>query len=75
MSVYEIAILWGSLAIVIALIAGFSAYSNGASYWFSLLLLLLGGGLVYYAYTQNGNAIDPRDIPIALYRMIGGLLN
>ena len=75
MSAYEIALLWGSLMSVGALLAGLSAYSNKAPYWITLLFLGIGSGLVYYAYTLNGQVVDPRDIPVAIYRFIGVIIH
>ncbi len=75
MSAYEIALLWGSLALAIAVLAGYGAFTDKVSYWFAILLSGIGGGLIYKAYLLNDMVLDINDVPVAIYRLIGVFLN
>ncbi|WP_435312819.1 hypothetical protein [Primorskyibacter sedentarius] len=65
----------GCLLVVIAIPRAVAALADLRKPVFSLLLFLVGCGLVFYGHTQVPGGYTFADVPNAFARVIGGWLN
>jgi len=83
MSTYEISLLAGSLMVAFGLLALVASLTNKRAIVTALFFLTLGGGAFYYAHISNFDSADLSvsiglnltDIPDALYKLAGRILN
>ncbi len=83
MSNYELSILAGAVFLLFGVLALVGSMTNKSSFKFAVIFLLLGGGALYYAHISNFDDADLSvslglnisDIPEAMYKLIGNILN
>ncbi len=83
MSSYEIYLLSGSLLVLLGILSAIATMTNWASAKYAVLFLVLGAGLLYYAHISNFDGLDFSnskglfigDVPDAIYKLIGKVLN
>jgi len=69
MTDYDIALLWALILLVSSLLTGFAAVTNNRSVAVALVLFVIGGLLLYYAKSINGDGQLAEDIPQLFYRL------
>jgi len=75
MSNYEIALLWATGLLILSLIVVFTAVTNRRPIGAGLVIFVLGGFALYYASTFNNDGNLVQDIPGAIYKLYGKVMN
>jgi len=70
MSNYEVLLLTGTGAIILAVLLFFSAATRDEPIGKGLILFLGAGVVLYFANQQSGGGMSPNDIPMALSKLI-----
>lgn len=74
MSNYEVALLWASGLLILALLSVFTAVTNRQSIGTGLVLFIAGGIALYYASTFNHDSNMVEDIPGAVYKLYAKIM-
>lgn len=74
MTDYDIALLWALILLISSLLTGFAAVTNNRSVSVALVLFVIGGLLLYYASSINGNGNLAEDIPKVFYRLYARIM-
>ena len=69
MTDYEIALLWALVLLVSSLLTGFAAVTNQRSVGVAMVLFVVGGLLLFYARSINGDGTLAEDIPKVFYKL------
>lgn len=75
MSNYELFILGGSFLLVVGLIKFFSSVTSRQPVMAGVFIFMIGGGLLVYANAMTPQGMSPSDVPDALFKAIGYILN
>jgi|LGOV01.1.fsa_nt_gb predicted RND superfamily exporter protein len=75
MSDYEIALIWGAVLLIASLLSGFEAVTNHRSVVVAMVLFVIGGFALYYAQSLNPEGALAADLPKAIYKLYGRVVN
>jgi len=75
MTYYEVFVLAGSFLVIVAVLKFFSSVTSRQPVAFSLIVFLLGGGMLVYANTLVPQGLKLSDAPGALVKAIGMIFN
>lgn len=70
MSDYEALLLGGAVIFLIAVLSFFKAVTQDRPIGVATMFFIGGAVLLYFASEQSMDGIHPRDIPVALYKLI-----
>jgi len=71
---YDTYLVGGCVVVIFATVATLNALVERRKPWPGLICLLIGGGLIYWAWEISERTIEPMEAPMALYRIIAALL-
>jgi len=71
MTDYDIFILGGSFLIIAGVINVIAALSSGRPVMWSLVVSLVGGGMLLYADSVSPSGVEPQDVLTALFKAVG----
>jgi len=71
MTDYDIFILGGSFLIIAGVINVLAALSSGRPVMWSLVVSLVGGGMLLYADSVSPSGFAPQDVLTALFKAVG----
>ncbi len=71
----DIALVTGLILLVLSIPAIFSAFSEGRAPRVAAVVMVIGGGLVVWAFNQKPGGFTFEEIPNAIVRVVAMVLN